>query len=60
MRGEATVVLCGLPVDGLKTILKPGGRTEFPLADNSPNDSTPSNGCGEYDQNRHGCAREAG
>jgi hypothetical protein len=47
---KATVVLCGLPVDGLKTILELSGGAELPLADNGPNDHTASNGRGNYNE----------
>ena len=55
---EATVVVCGLPVDGLKTILELSGGAELPLADNSPNDHTASNGRGDYNEDRYGRVRE--
>jgi hypothetical protein len=58
--GKAAVVLCGLPVDRFKTILETGRRTEFPFANNSPNNSTATNRRGENDEDCHGCTREAG
>jgi hypothetical protein len=56
---EATVVLCGLPVNGFKTILELSGGAELPLADNGPNDDTASNGRGNYNEDRYGRVREA-
>jgi hypothetical protein len=56
--GKAAVVFCGLPVDGLEAILKLGGRTEFPFADNGPDYSTASNRCGEHDENGYGRTRK--
>jgi len=56
---EATVVLCGLPVDGLKTILELSGGAELPLADNGPNDDTASDGSSNYNEDRYGRVREA-
>jgi hypothetical protein len=32
--------LCGLPVDGLETVLEVAGWAELPLADNGPDSST--------------------
>ncbi len=46
--GEATVVLCGLPVDGLKAILELSRWTELPFANNGPDDGTATDGRGEY------------
>ncbi len=43
MRGEATVVVRRLPVDGLEAILERGRGTELPFADYGPDDSTASN-----------------
>jgi hypothetical protein len=57
--GEATVVLCGLPVDGLKAILKLSRRTELPFANNGPDDGTATDGRGEYDEDCSGGVREA-
>jgi len=57
--GEATVVLRGLPVDGLKAILELSRRTEFPLADNGPNDGAATDRRGEYDEDCYGGVREA-
>ena len=59
MGRKATVVVCGLPVDGLKTILELSGGAELPLADNSPNDHTASNGRGNYNEDRYGRVRKA-
>jgi hypothetical protein len=56
---KATVVLCGLPVDGLKAILELRGGAELPFADNGPNDRTTPNGRGEYDEDHYGGVREA-
>lgn len=56
---KATVVFCGLPVDGFKTILELSGGTELPLANNGPNDHTASNGRGNYNEDRDGRMREA-
>jgi hypothetical protein len=56
---KATVVLCGLPVDGLKTILELSGGAELPFADNGPNDDAASNGRGNYNEDRYGRVREA-
>lgn len=56
---KTTVVLCGLPVDGLKTILELSGGAELPLADNGPNDDTASNGRGNYNEDHYGRVREA-
>jgi len=56
---KATVVLCGLPVDGLQTILELSGGAELPLADNGPNDHTASNGRGNYNEDHYGRVREA-
>jgi hypothetical protein len=56
---KATVVICGLPVDGLKTILELSGGAELPLANNSPNDHTASNGRSNYNEDRYGRVREA-
>jgi len=55
---KATVVLCRLPVDGLKTILELSGGAELPLADNGPNDHTASNGRGNYNEDHNGRVRE--
>jgi hypothetical protein len=55
---KATVVLCGLPVDGLETILELRGGAELPLADNGPNDHTASNGRGNYNDDHYGRVRE--
>lgn len=57
--GEATVVLCGLPVDGLKAILELSRRTELPFANNGPDDGTATDGRGEYDEDCSGGVREA-
>lgn len=59
MSRKATVVFCGLPVDGLKAILKLSGGAELPFADNGPNDCTTPNGCGEYDEDRYSGVRDA-
>lgn len=59
MSGKATVVLCGLPVDGFKAILELSRRTELPFTDNSPNDSTTPDRCGEYDDDCQRSVREA-
>jgi hypothetical protein len=56
---KATVVLCGLPVDRLKTILELSGGAELPLANNGPKDYTSSNGRGNYDEDHYGRVREA-
>jgi hypothetical protein len=56
---KATVVVCGLPVDGLKMILELRGGAELPLADNGPNDHTASNGRGNYNEDHYGRVREA-
>jgi hypothetical protein len=56
---KATVVVCGLPVDGLKTIPKLSGGAELPLADNGPNDHTASNRCGNNNDDGYGRVREA-
>jgi hypothetical protein len=56
---KATVVIRGLPVDGLKTIPELSGGAEFPLANNGPNDHTASNGRGNYNEDRYGRVREA-
>ena len=58
--GEATLVLCGLPVDGLQAILELRRGTELPLANNSPDDGAAADGRGEYDKDHHGGVREAG
>jgi hypothetical protein len=57
--GEATVVLCGLPVDGLKAILELSRRTELPFANNGPDDGTATDGRGENDEDCSGGVREA-
>ena len=57
--GEATVVLCGLPVDGLKAILELSRWTELPFANNGPDDGTATDGRGEYDEDCSGGVREA-
>jgi len=44
MRGKAAVVLCGLPVDGLETILELSRGTELPLADDGPNNGAATDG----------------
>lgn len=57
---EATVVLCGLPVDGLKAILELRRRTELPFADDGPNDGAATDGRGEYNEDHNGSVGEAG
>lgn len=44
VRGKATFMFCGLPVDGLETILELRRGTELPLADDGPNNSAATNG----------------
>jgi len=56
---KTTVVLCGLPVDGLETVPELSGGAEFPLADNGPNDHTASNGRGNYNEDHDGRVRKA-
>ena len=51
---EATVVHRRLPVYGIEAVLELGRGTELPFADYSPDDSTPSNRCGKYDDNGQG------
>lgn len=58
--GEAAVVLCGLPVDGLEAILELSGGTELPFANNGPDDGAATDGRGEYDKDCYGGVREAG
>jgi hypothetical protein len=58
--GEATVVLRGLPVNGLEAVLKLGRRTELPLADDGPNNGTATDGRGEHDNDCDGGMRKTG
>jgi len=58
--GEAAVVFCGLPVDGLEAILKLSGGTELPFANDGPDDGAATDGRGEYDEDGDGGVREAG
>lgn len=57
---EATVVLCGLPVDGLEAILELRRRTELPFANDGPNNGAATDGRGEYDEDHNGSVGEAG
>jgi hypothetical protein len=47
-----------LPVDGLETVLELGRGTELPFADYGPDDGTPSNRCGKYDDDSQGGVRQ--
>ncbi len=58
--GEAAVVFCGLPVDGLEAIPELSGGAELPFANDGPDDGAATNGRGEYDDDCDGGAREAG
>lgn len=58
---EATVLpTVGLPVDGLHAVLEVGRRTEFPLADDRPDDSRSSDTDSNDDEDRHSSVRETG
>jgi len=53
--------LCGLPVDGLETILEVAGWAELPFADNGPDSSTSCNASTSDDKtNNHGVWQERG
>jgi hypothetical protein len=60
VRREAIVVHRRLPVDGLEAVFELGRGTELPFADNGPNDSTPSNRCGKYDDDGQSGVRQTG
>lgn len=58
---EATVLpTVGLPVDGLHAVLEVGRRTEFPLADDRPDDSRSSDADSNDDEDRHSSVGETG
>jgi hypothetical protein len=57
---ETTLMLCGLPVDGLEAVLELRRRTELPFADDGPNDGAATDGRGEYNEDHNGGVGEAG
>jgi len=55
-----TLVLCGLPIDGLEAIFELSRWTELPFANDGPNDGTATDGRSEHDEDGNGSAGEAG
>lgn len=55
-----TLVLCGLPIDGLEAILELSRRTELPFANDGPNDGAATDGRSEHDEDGNGGVGEAG
>jgi len=43
VRDYTIILMGGLPIDRLKTLIKPGGASKLPLPENCPEDSYASN-----------------